>query len=86
MISDSADVIVGAIADNLFSQWQQGVYSAYDVRRISERILEMLQEKNKNMDAEALSLEDGMPPHALLRSIFSSAGLFPDLCSVSPDS
>lgn len=63
VISDSADVIVGAIADNLFSQWQQGVYSAYDVRRISERILEMLQEKNKNMDAEALSLEDEMQSH-----------------------
>jgi len=58
VVSDSADAIVGNIAENLFSQWQQGVYSAYDVRQIGERILAMLQEKNKNMDSDAIALED----------------------------
>lgn len=58
VVADSASAIVNNIAENLFSQWQQGVYSAYDVRQISERILAMLQDKNKNMDADAIALED----------------------------
>lgn len=57
VVSDSADAIVSKIADNLFTQWQQGVYSAFDVRQIAERILAMLNEKNKGMDGEALDLE-----------------------------
>lgn len=58
VVADSANLIVKKISDNLFSQWQQGVYSVYDVRQISERILEMLQTKNKNMDADEIALED----------------------------
>ena len=58
VVTDSARTIVDKIATNLFDQWQQGVYSAYDVRQIAEKILALLQEKNKNMDAEAIALED----------------------------
>ncbi len=58
VVTDSADLIVKKISDNLFSQWQQGVYSVYDVKKISEKILEMLQEKAKNMDADEIKLED----------------------------
>lgn len=58
VVADSANLIVKNISDNLFSQWQQGVYSVYDLKQISEKILELLQTKKKNMDADEVKLED----------------------------
>lgn len=58
VIKDSADAIVNKISDNLFMQWQQGVYSAFDVEQIAERILAMLNEKSKNLDGEGVDLDN----------------------------
>ncbi len=58
VLSESANVIVDKIRKNLFNQWQQGVYSAHDVRQIAERILNMLRNKIDSIEAEAQKLED----------------------------
>lgn len=57
VISDSAAAIVNNIRNNLFTQWQQGVYSAYDVRQITEQILKLLQDKNNDFGSDLVKLE-----------------------------
>lgn len=75
IITDSANAIVNKISENLFTQWQQGVYSAYDIRQIAERILSMLREKNNAIEANAQELEDQIARNdKTLEEIFDDFG------------
>lgn len=58
VVTDSAAAIVDHISINLFNQWLQGAYSAYDIKRITERILELLQAKYQGMDGEIVALDE----------------------------
>ncbi len=58
VITDSVASIINKIRKSLFSQWQQGIYSAYDVRQITEQILHLLQDKNKSFEEQLIKLED----------------------------
>lgn len=58
VINDCAQSIVDLIKTNLFNQWVQGQYSANDVKRITEKILELLQVKRSSIDGELMALTD----------------------------
>lgn len=60
VVKDSAAAIVDHIANNLFQQWQQGVYSANDIKRITARILELLQTKYQGIDGEIVALDENI--------------------------
>lgn len=83
VINDSAEAIIIKIRKNLFSQWQQGVYSAYDVRQITEQILNLLQEKNRGFDAEVVAIEDSLNTYRAqrtdIRDEYDGVGVFINL-------
>lgn len=57
VVKASADAIVNKIAENLFTQWQQGTYSANDVKHITEKILQLLQAKRDGIDGEITAVD-----------------------------
>lgn len=58
VVTDSAIAIVSNIQNSLFNKWVQGQFSAYDVKQVTDKILEMLQEKNNNIDTEITNVEN----------------------------
>lgn len=69
VVTDSAEAIVSNIQNSLFNKWVQGQLSAYDVKQVTEKILEMLQQKNSNLTAEEADLEKEIEKYVEDRAI-----------------
>lgn len=69
VVTDSAEAIVANIRKSLFNKWVQGQLSAYDLKLVTEKILEMLQTKNQGLDAEIVEFESEIDKYVEDREI-----------------
>lgn len=89
VVTDSAEAIVEKIQESLFNKWLQGQLSAYDVNQVTEKILELLLQKNNGLDAEIADLRKEIDAFANDRELvfedYSRTGLLKDLLNRSKE-